>query len=292
MDQQTVRGNVCPTSAIQFCLMAKVLFGLPLRQTTGMLSSILKMPGLDWAVPDVSTLSRRQGETGPWLSRRRESPMNEWLARKHGTHRRQQRKVHLAMDTATGDIRAVEVASCRNGHNPLLPEFSGQIPEDEEIGTATGELPADAPSPIGRGPLATPSAQCGAMRRSWRTEARGLGHSFGPVAVMCPPIRKTGRLWKEDCPAALARNDILRATRRLGRTIWKRWSGYHVHSRIEASMRNLKSFGERIASRDPNRRTAEIHIRVICGYARTDGACRSFMNRFNAPGTAEIERVA
>ncbi|SIR31489.1 hypothetical protein SAMN05421641_13926, partial [Paracoccus thiocyanatus] len=93
-------------------------------------------------------------------------------------------------------------------------------------------------------------------------------------------IRRNGRLWKEDCPAALARNDILRATQRLGRTIWKRWSGYHVRSRVEARMRNLKSFGERIASRDPDRQTAEIHIRV------------ALMNRFNALGTAEIERVA
>ena len=94
------------------------------------------------------------------------------------------------------------------------------------------------------------------------------------------PIRRNGRLWKEDCPAALARNDILRATRRLGRMIWKRWSGYHVRSRVGARMRNLKSFGKRIASRDPDRQTAEIHIRV------------ALTNRFNALGTAEIERVA
>ncbi len=57
-------------------------------------------------------------------------------------------------------------------------------------------------------------------------------------------------------------------------------------------MGNPKSSGERIVSRDPGRRAAEIHIRVIRGCARTDGACRSFMNRFNALGTAEIERLA
>ena len=45
-------------------------------------------------------------------------------------------------------------------------------------------------------------------------------------------------------------------------------------------MRNLKPFSERIASRDPDRQAAEIHIRVAS------------MNRFNALGTAEIERVA
>ena len=38
----------------------KVLFGLPLRQTTGFVESLLKLVGLDWAVPDFSTLCRRQ----------------------------------------------------------------------------------------------------------------------------------------------------------------------------------------------------------------------------------------
>ncbi len=30
------------------------------------------------------------------------------------------------------------------------------------------------------------------------------------------PIRKNGRLWKEDCPAATARNETLRATHYYG----------------------------------------------------------------------------
>ena len=90
-----------------------------------------------------------------------------------------------------------------------------------------------------------------------------LDHVLGPMADIVSP-----------------RNDILRASKRFGRANWKRWSGYHVRSRIEAKMRCLKSFGERIASRDPDRQAAEVHIRV------------ALMNRFNALGTAEIRRVA
>ncbi|GGG65264.1 hypothetical protein GCM10011415_10040 [Salipiger pallidus] len=45
-------------------------------------------------------------------------------------------------------------------------------------------------------------------------------------------------------------------------------------------MRCLKSFAERIAARDPERQTAEIHI------------CIALINRFNALGTAEIFRIA
>ena len=47
-------------AAIQACLTIKVLLGLPLRQTTGFVASLLELSGLAWAVPDFSTLSRRQ----------------------------------------------------------------------------------------------------------------------------------------------------------------------------------------------------------------------------------------
>lgn len=38
----------------------KVLFGLPLRQATGFVSSLLKLAERDWPVPDYSTLCRLQ----------------------------------------------------------------------------------------------------------------------------------------------------------------------------------------------------------------------------------------
>ncbi|SDF19396.1 hypothetical protein SAMN04488105_11471 [Salipiger thiooxidans] len=50
-------------------------------------------------------------------------------------------------------------------------------------------------------------------------------------------------------------------------------------------MRCLKAFGERVASRDPGRQTAEIQIRIAL-------INRFLINRFNAPGTAGIVRVA
>ena len=54
------RQQTCSDSAIQTCLRMKVLFGMALRQTTGFVASLLRLIGLDWAVPDFSTLSRRQ----------------------------------------------------------------------------------------------------------------------------------------------------------------------------------------------------------------------------------------
>ena len=42
--------------------------------------------------------------------------------------RRQWRKVHLAMDTAPSDIRAVEFTPSSDGDSPVLPELPDQIP--------------------------------------------------------------------------------------------------------------------------------------------------------------------
>ena len=51
----------------------------------------------------------------------------EWQARKHGPSRRRQwRKVHIAMDAGTGDVRAVEFTSSRQGDSPLLPGLLAQ----------------------------------------------------------------------------------------------------------------------------------------------------------------------
>jgi hypothetical protein len=47
-------------AAIPFCLTIKGLFNLALRQAIGMAQSLLKLAGLDWQAPDLSTVSRRQ----------------------------------------------------------------------------------------------------------------------------------------------------------------------------------------------------------------------------------------
>jgi len=70
------RPPVFSNSAIQFCLSIKVLFKLPLRQTAGMVGS-LRLAGLDWPVPDDSTLWRRQKTLKVQIPyRRADGPLN------------------------------------------------------------------------------------------------------------------------------------------------------------------------------------------------------------------------
>ena len=93
---------------IEWMLTMRVLLRLPLRQTQGFIQSLLGLMRLALAVPDYSTLSRRQGPLAVVLPKKRlDEPMHlvvdstglkvygegEWKARQHGwTKRRTWRK--------------------------------------------------------------------------------------------------------------------------------------------------------------------------------------------------------
>lgn len=126
-------------AAIQACLRMKVLFGMALRQTTGFDDSLLRLIGLDWTVPDFSTLCRRQktlavnipyrGSQGPLhllidSTGIKAEGEGEWHVRKHGgPNRRLWRKIHLGIDEQTLEVRAIEITGSSIGDAPMLPEL-------------------------------------------------------------------------------------------------------------------------------------------------------------------------
>jgi hypothetical protein len=81
------------------------------------------------------------------------------------------------------------------------------------------------------------------------------------AAAIIPP-RKNAKPWKPDTAGAVARNEALHASKRFGRTIWRRWSGYHRRSRVETKMPCVKLLGQRLAARDFDRQVAEFQVRV------------------------------
>jgi Transposase DDE domain len=87
--------------AITTALTLRAVFRLPLRQTEGLIGSILQLLDLDLSVPDYSTLSRRAQNlelptqphsTGVHLlvdsSGLKLGGPDEWLVEKHGTSKR------------------------------------------------------------------------------------------------------------------------------------------------------------------------------------------------------------
>ena len=191
----------------------------------------------------------------------------EWNARKHGgTKRRVWRKIHIGIDEQTLEIRAAEFTTsdvgpshglranhCRATDAPMLPELLDQIPPDQEIASVTADGAFD-------------TRKCHDA-----IAARG-------AAAIIPP-RKNAKPWKPDSPGAVARNEALRASKRFGRTIWRRWSGYHRRSRVETKMHCVKLLGQRLAARDFDRQVAEFQIRV------------AVLNGFTALGIPVTEAV-
>ncbi|MBD9529806.1 IS5 family transposase [Paracoccus sp. PAR01] len=239
-------------AAIQICLSMKVLFGMALRQTTGFIESLLDLIGLDWSVPDFSTLSRRQkvldvsipyrGSLGPLhllidSTGIKVEGEGEWHARKHGGRKRRiWRKVHLGIDEETLEIRAVEFTSSDIGDAPMLPGLLDQIPPDQEIGSVTADGAYDT--------------------RKCHDAIADRG-----AAAIIPP-RRNAKPWKPTSVGAVARNEAIRASKYLGRTLWQKWSDYHRRSRAETKMHCMKLLGQRLMARDPNRQVAELQVRV------------------------------
>ena len=81
------------------------------------------------------------------------------------------------------------------------------------------------------------------------------------AAAIIPPC-KNAKPWKPDTAEAIARNEILRTSKYLGRALWRRWSGYHRRSRAETKMHCVTLLGQRLSAREFDRQVAEFHVRV------------------------------
>ena len=122
-EPRTTRGGQPRYSALAIAtaLTLRAVFRLALRQTEGLIGSVLALLGLDLAVPDHSTLSRRAETLKVASPRPGSAPVHllvdstglklcgagEWLLEKHGTRtRRSWRKLHVGVDADTGRILA------------------------------------------------------------------------------------------------------------------------------------------------------------------------------------------
>jgi len=58
------------------------------------------------------------------------------------------------------------------------------------------------------------------------------------------PPRKNARPWKDKKLGSLERNELLKTVKRLGRSLWKKWSGYHRRSLVETKMHCISKSSE------------------------------------------------
>jgi IS5 family transposase len=145
--------------AISTALTMGLVFGLALRQTEGLIGSVIGLLGLDLAVPDHSTLSRRAKTLEvPPLRRLGTGRLHllvdgtglklggagEWLVEKHGTSlRRSWRKLHIGFDAASGEIVAVTVTRKDIDDAAMAEALLDQIADPIASFTADGAYDQD-----------------------------------------------------------------------------------------------------------------------------------------------------
>jgi IS5 family transposase len=155
--------------AIETALTLGMTFGLRLRQTEGLLGSVLALMGLDLPVPDHTTLSRRARTWKPSARRnddRQPGPggplhvvvdstglqiygAGGWLEDTHGAKsRRGWRKLHLALDADSGEIIAHTLTAQDVGDasqmEPLLDQIDAEIGQFTADGAYDGDPSYDA----------------------------------------------------------------------------------------------------------------------------------------------------
>jgi DDE family transposase len=245
--------------AITTALTLKAVFRLALRQTEGLIGSVIRLLGLALSVPDHTTLSRRaetlevpRPRSGSPDTGREAEPVHllvdstglklcgagEWLIEKHGTKtRRSWRKMHIGVDADTGQI----VAATLTPHDvddgsqvgPLLDQVTGAV------ASVTGD---------------------GAYDQDGVYASVGERHPAAPVIV---PPRSTAVPSATAETAPTQRDRHLQLIAEKGRMGWQKASGYNWRARAEATIGRFKRvIGDELRSHTDERRATEMDVAV------------------------------
>jgi hypothetical protein len=199
-------------------------------ETEGLIGSVIGLLGLDLAVPDHSTLSRRartlevppirRAGTGPLhllvdSTGLRLSGAGEWLVEKHGTSRRRSwRKLHIGVDADSGEIVAVEVTKREVDDGAVVDALLDQIADPIASFTADGDYDQDRVSQV-------------------------VAERHPDAALIVPP--RAGAVVSASAESAPSQRDRhMRMIAERGRMAWQKVSGYNLRAKVEASIGRYK----------------------------------------------------
>jgi hypothetical protein len=251
-EPRTTRGGQPRYSslAITTALTLRAVFRLALRQTEGLIGSILQLLGLDLPVPDHSTLSRRAETLEVPRPRRGPEPVHllvdstglrlcgpgEWLEEKHGTKRRRAwRVLHLATDADTGRI----VASALTDRD---------ADDGSQVGALLDRIDGSVVSFTGDGAY---------DRDDVYTEVAARH----PEAAVVVPPRANAVPSEAAGTAPTPRDAHLRCIAERGRMGWQRASGYGWRALVESDISRWKRvIGDGLRFQTDGRQATEVAI--------------------------------
>ena len=255
---RTTRGGQAWYSplAILTALTLRAVFRLALRQTEGLIGSIIRLLGLTLAVPDHSTLSRR-AETLDVPRPRSSSgaacePMHllvdstglnlcgagEWLVEKHGIKtRRSWRKLHIGTHANTGEIVATALTT-------------NDVDDASQIGPLLDQV---------EGPVASFTGDGAYDQDSVYRIVTDRDHD---AAVIVPP-RATAVPGETAETKPTQRGRHLQCIAETGRLGWQKVSGDNKRSRVETAIGRYKPVtGDGLRFRKDGRRSTEVAVAV------------------------------
>ena len=230
--------------AIETCLMLRTAFKMALRQTEGLMDSVLTLMGLTISAPDHTTVSRRA--VGLPVLKSTPAPKGplhvlidstglevfgagQWLEAKHGAKsRRTWRKLHLAVDADSGMIVAQVLTDQHTDDPSQVGPLLEQI--DEEIGKVTADGAYDGAS-------------------TYQT----IAQQGDEIEVVIPP-RRTAVPSTELTPPS-QRDRHLDMIHTQGRLAWQTATGYGQRALVKTTMGRYKSLiGPRLRAGEVKRR--------------------------------------
>jgi len=243
-----------PPLAILIGLTLRAVFRLALRQTEGLIGSVIGLLGLDLAVPDHSTLCRRAEtlEVPRPQPHRDGEPLHllvdstglklcgagEWRVEKQGVKvRRSWRKLHFGLDADTGQIVAAALTM-------------KEVDDGAEVGRLLDQVAATVSSFTGDGAYDQEGVSTTIAERP-------------PEAAIIVPPRSTAVPSKTAATAPTQRDRHLQFIIKHGRTAWQRASGYTRRARAEAAISRFKQvIGGGLRSPTDQRRATEVDVAV------------------------------
>lgn len=259
-------------TCIELCCIVRKVYHLPLRQTEGLLKSIVQLGNLDLKIPDYTVICRRSknlkielpGKVKPGdhldvvfdSTGMKVFGEGEWKVRQHGWSKyRTWRRMHIGADPSTGLIQVATMTT------NSITDATAAWPLLKQLGGKVKKFMGDG----------------GYDKRKIYAELERL-----KIKPVIPP-QKNARIAKHgNCRGrTMPRDRTIRFIRAHGRKKWKKTTGYHKRSIAENIMFRYKTIlGNNLQARTLQRQCVEALV------------CCKILNQMNLAGMPLSEKIA